>query len=426
MKRIALLCALVLGGICFAQDNSDYAIVQRFQATTKQISKAIEATSSVQECASISRRIEDLGKEFQQHQELLDKALYPDSYASIINDLRAKLALRQRDLTTIEHQGGQIQELEVRIKELSAQIDALTAQNEKLMSDVQRLSQNLKKLTGDLFSSATPLDSLQQLVVKLRNGLQERDALITSLLDSLFLQYDKNIEQMKESDKKELVSKVERYGALSNVKRSLQDNITFVEITNLKGADAQEIYKQYQRLQSVWNSVGPKLTALYSTGKQQKKSDLQSVDSLFVQWNLKINSAVWRSLNTLFREKDFSVIEFNNGNEFVSNLSAFLETQIKNKADESKETRYKNFTKFNEQIWIPELQLGWFPTLLKMGEITETQKADLEEKFEKWKSSVEPASSVLPVVLIIVVAILLIVLIAWYWRQRNTPEPEES
>lgn len=89
-------------------------------------------------------------------------------------------------------------------------------------------------------------------------------------------------------------------------------------------------------------------------------------------------------------KSDFSVIEFNNGNEFVSNLTAFLNAQIENKADESKETRYKNFTKFNEQIWIPELQLGWFPTLLKMGEITESQKADLEEKFEKWKSSAFP------------------------------------
>lgn len=418
---VLLIVAIV--GVCLAQESSDYAIVQRFQATAKQISKAIEATNSVQECNTINKRIENLQNDYQVYEELLNKALYPDTYNSVINDLRAKLALRQGDLSTIENQSGKIQELEARIQELSNQIATLTAQNEKLLADVQRLSQNIRQLTGDMFTSATPIDSLQRLVVQLRKGLQDRDALITALIDSLFLQYDKNIEQMKETEKKELLTRVERYGVLANVKRSLQDNIAFVEVTRLTGSDAAEIVKQQKKLQAIWAGVGPKLTALYATGKQ-KKTEMGTVDSLLTQWNVKVNAAVWRSLNALFREKEFSIIEFNNGKEFTENLLAFFDAQIENKANESKETRFKKFTVFNEQIWIPELQLGWFPALLQMGEITEIQKQDLEAKFSKWKDSVEPTTSFLPIVLIIAIAVLFIVLIAWYWKQRHSEEAE--
>ncbi len=424
MKKLVVLFVFMVG-MGMVQESSDYAIVQRFQATAKQISKAIEASNTVQECNVINRRIEGLKNDYQVYEQLLDNALYPETFNSILNDLRSKLTMRQRDLATIEKQGGQIQELETKIQELTDQIAALTAQNEKLFADVQRLSQNIKRLTGDLFTSSTPLDSLQRLVVQLRKGLQERDALITALIDSIFLQYDKNLEQMSETERKALIAKVEKHGLLSNVKRSLQDNIAFVEITNLKGTDAEEIIKQQRQLQAIWNAVGSKLTTLYATAKQ-RKVETSTIDSLFVQWNLKINSALWRSLNALFLAKDFQIVEFNNGNEFVASLGAFFEAQASNRDDESKETRYKKFTTFNEEIWIPELQMGWFPTLIKLGHLTESQKAELEDKYSRWKSGVEPASSILPVVLVILVVVALIAVLIWYWKRQNKETEEEE
>lgn len=425
MKKIFYFPMVLVAIVLVQAQESDYAIVQRFQATVKQLSKAIESANTVQECNSIARRIDGIQNDYQIYEQLIDNAVYPESFNSILNDLRSKLSLRRKDLTTIETHEVRIQELEVQIKELSDQIQALTAQNEKLFADVQRLSQNIKRLTGDLFTSTTPIDSLQRLIVQLRKGLNERDALIKALVDSLFLKYDKPVEQMKEGEKKEFLSKVERYGIYSNIIRSLQDNIAFIEVTSLKGTDAEQITQQQMYLQSIWNAIAPKLSALYSTTKQ-KRVETSTVDSLFAQWSLKLNTALWRSLNNLFREHEIAVIEFYNGSEFVANLGTYIDAQAENRADESKETRYKKFTVFNEKIWLTELQNGWFPALIKLGHITEQQKLELEEKYTKWKASIEPATtSILSVVLLVAVAILFIVLIAWYWRQRHTQEEEE-
>ena len=99
------------------------------------------------------------------------------------------------------------------------------------MAQVQQLTANVKKLSGDLFNAATPMDSLRSMIVKLRQGLQERDALIFALTDSLFMQYDKNVGDMKDVEKQGLISKIDRHGIIGNVKRSIIDNITFLEST---------------------------------------------------------------------------------------------------------------------------------------------------------------------------------------------------
>ena len=162
-----------------------------------------------------------------------------------------------------------ITELEVKIRELSDQVMNLTNQNETLLAQVQQLSQNVKKLSGDLFNSTTPIDSLHNLIVKLRQGLQERDALIFALTDSLFMQYDKNVGDMKDIEKQGLLSKIDRHGIIGNVKRSILDNLTFLETTQLKGSDLVTLVRQQKRFQSQWTGLAPKLVSLYLSGKSK-------------------------------------------------------------------------------------------------------------------------------------------------------------
>jgi predicted RNase H-like nuclease (RuvC/YqgF family) len=192
MRTVIWLNALlaVINMTLTAQQKSDYAIVERFQTITKSIAKNIDQAKTVQECAEANTSIDAVEKEFGEDKEFLNKSNYPDGYDKTIEQLRGKLLIRQRDLGVIESQVVRITELEVRINELSDQVMRLTTQNETLMAEVQKLSQNVKKLTGDLFNSSTPVDSLRTMVVKLRQGLQERDALIFALTDSLFMQYD--------------------------------------------------------------------------------------------------------------------------------------------------------------------------------------------------------------------------------------------
>ena len=414
VRLIALLAIMSL--VLAAQQKSDYALVQRFQTTTQSISINIDQAKTVQECAEANASIDAAEKEFGDDKKLLNKANYPDGFDKKIEQLRGKLIIRQRDLGVIESQLKRITELEEKINILSDQVMNLTNQNETLMAQVQQLSQNIKKLSGDLFNSTTPIDSLQNLIVKLRQGLQERDALIFALTDSLFMQYDKNVSDMKDIEKQGLLSKLDRHGIIGNVKRSILDNVTFLETTQLKGSDLVTLVRQQKRFRSQWTGLAPKLASLYLNGKS-KMSEISVVDSMLNAWGDKVDSGMWRSLNTLIKDKSFVVKEFKNGDEFVVNVLAFLDEQIQRVNKETDETEYKLFSNFNESLWLTDLNATWLPALAELGKISEIQKKDIESKYEKWHAAVTPGATWRTYVLIVLGVLLVAFIGIWIFRK---------
>jgi hypothetical protein len=411
MKTILRLVALlVLSNLMLvAQQKSDYAAVQLFRTTAQSISKNVDKANSVQECAELNASVDALEKEFADEKTLLNKAIYPDGYDRTIEHLRGKLLVRQKDLGFIESQVIRITELETTVRGISDQVKRLSMQNDKLLADIQMLTQSVQKLTGDLFNAATPLDSLHNLIVKLRQGLQDRDALIFALTDSLFLQYDKNVSDMKDVEKQGLLGKIELHNIVGNVKRSIMDNVTFLETTQLKGSDLVTLVRQQKRFQSQWTGIAPKLTSIYMSGKA-KKYEVSTVDSMLAVWGDKVDNAMWRSLNTLFKEKGFFVKKFKNGEEFSANFIAFLSEQIQNPNEETNDTRFKLFTNFHENLWLTDLNATWLPALTELSKISDTQRKETEAKVEKWRSIVSPGASWLIYVLVLLGVLLIPIL----------------
>jgi hypothetical protein len=384
----------------------------------------MDKANSVQECAELNASVDAFEKEFADDKALLNKAIYPDGYDRTIEHLRGKLLVRQKDLGFIESQVVRITELETTVRGLSDQVKKLNMQNDKLLADIQMLTQNVQKLTGDLFNAATPLDSLHNMIVKLRQGLQDRDALIFALTDSLFLQYDKNVSDMKDVEKQGLLGKIERHNIIGNVKRSIMDNVTFLETTQLKGSDLVTLVRQQKRFQSQWTGIAPKLTSIYISGKA-RKYEVSTVDSMLAVWGDKVDDAMWRSLNTLFKEKGFFVKEFKNGEEFSANFITFLSEQIQNPNKETNDTRFKLFTNFNENLWLNDLNATWLPALTELNKISDTQRKEIEIKVEKWRSIISPGASWLIYVLVLL-GVLLIPILAIRLFPKASKTPKET
>jgi hypothetical protein len=410
---------VVLSCFLAAQERSDYETVQKFQSMVKVLARNVDSAKTVQDCADVSASIDAMIKEFHPDSELLSKVLYPEDYTTTLENLRNKLFVRQKDLGVIETQFIRITELETKVRELSDSLAMTNAVNEKLLSDVQKLTLNVKKLTAELGT----VDSLRRMIAKLQRGLQDRDALIFALTDSLFMQYDKNVSDMKDVEKQGLTGKVERRGVVSNIKRAIQDNVAFLESTQLKGNDLVAIIRQQQRFQSQWNGLGPKIAALYATGKQ-KKNEVAVVDSMLSTWGGKVDNAMWRSLNSLFKDKGFAVKEFKNGDEFTANLIAFIDEQIQNPNKEMMEIRSKLFANFDENVWQSDLSTNWLPALVDCGKITEAQKKDIEDKVDTWRSSVNPGASWVIYVLILGVIAIVVAAVIRLRKRKATIEPQ--
>jgi hypothetical protein len=389
-----------------AQQISDRAIVDKFTKTVKELYRTSDSAKSAQDCADINASIEEMEKEFASHKGLLDRALYPDDYSKTITNLKGRLLVRQKDLGVIETQIVRIAELESQVRELSSKINDLTNENEKLLGEVKNLQRaHLLNMEAAAMDRAL-LDSLKILVSRLRKNLKERDNLIFALVDSLFMQYDKDVASMNDVEKQGISVRLGRRNVLTNIKKSIADNLKFLESTDLSPNDYAEIARQNQRFSSQWNGLRPKIASIYLGGKQ-KKNEAVLIDSMLSTWSSRVDQSTWKALRALLEKGGIQLKPFSSGDEFAGNFSGFAAAEISNTKQEPSDVRLKRFNTFNDLVWKTDLEPTWLPVLVGSGKITANQKAEIEKKFESWHSAVTPVS---PVVYVLVAALLLLLL----------------
>lgn len=414
-KNIAILMMVAVGSLT-AQQVSDRAIVDKFSKTVKKNFQSVDAATSALECADIVASIAELEKEYDSHKELLDRALYPDDYSKTITNLKGRLLVRQKDLGVIETQIVRIAELESQVRELYGKITDLTKENDKLLAGVENLQRahalNMEAMAGD----RALVDSLNQVVSKLRQGLKERDNLIFALLDTLFMQYDKDVASMNDVEKQAVSIRLDRRNVLTNIKKSIADNLKFLESTTLSANDYAEIERQHRRFASQWNGLRGKIAGIYLSGKQ-RKSETASIDTSLSIWSAKVDQSTWRTLGGLFEKGGLQLKPFSTGDELAARFSEFIAAEIGNAKQEASDVRLKRYNTFNDLVWKTDIEPTWLPVLVASGKMTANQKAELEKKFEAWRSAVTPVS---PIVYVLVTAF--IVLLLWslnrYMRKK--------
>jgi len=412
MKTTLYIFILFLGSFCFlnARQTSERLIVNKFEGSVKELSLFADSAKTVQDCAEISSMIDEIEMKYAEKKDLLDRALYPDDYSKTIEKLRGKLLIRRNDLGVIETQYARITELEVQVLGLSNKIDSLDQENEKLANAIKRMS-----------GSKALVDSLKMVISKLRKNLIKRDEVIFSLVDSLFLQYDKNVANMTDIEKQSIYGKLERKNVFTGLKKSIEDNLNFLRSTSLTPSDYVEIARQNSRFTSQWKGVGPKLAEIYLSGKK-KTDEVMLIDSLLGVWSKEVDRSNWQSLNTILTQNGIVLKPFNNGDEFTANFTGYIDTLIKNTMEEPEDVRAKQFNAFNDNVWKNNIEPTWLPVLLESGKLTEDQVDKIENAVDNWESAVSPIS---PVVYVGIAIVIIAIVIGLAMRFRKKPEEEE-
>lgn len=424
MRQFIVGFASVLVCIAFivpslpAQEKSDYEIIQTFKQQLNEINTSIEKASTVQECVDISSRIDDLEKQYASNVTLLDKALYPEGYNGKIATVRTQLKLAQEKLGVIETQYARITDLEAQVKSLTGKVDSLNGMNASLLKQVQKMGEEVKGAASGMASTRTIIDSLNKVISKLRSNIQERDQMIFALVDSLFMQYDKSVSSMKDVEKQSLAGRLERRNVFSNMKKSIQDNITFLQTTQLSSKDLVEMINEQKRFASQWKAFGAKLQGLYAPGKKGA-NEVKEVQSMLDEWGQKADATFWRGLNLAFQERGLAVKSFNSGDEFRTNLLDFIGTEIKDANEGKKDESFKAYQSFYDSLWITQLKPAWMPLLVDSGKISDSDRQEIETQVANWGSAVSPSRLWLYILVIVVVAAL-----AYFvFRKKKTPPP---
>jgi hypothetical protein len=402
--------ALLMPSFAASQERSDFQTVKAFEAQTKTVAASIDAVQTVQECADVALAIDRIQEEFTPSKGLLDKALYGEKFDERLSRLRFQLKLAQDKLGIIESQVTRIAELEEQVRALSGEVERLSGENLKLMGDVERLSGNIRTLGESNAVTGALVDSLKMVIGQLQKGIKERDQMIFALVDSLFQQYAKPVDQLADVEKRGLALRMDRNNIVTGVKTSIENNLKFLERAELKGSDLAAILQEHQRFSSQWK--GPKLASLYLSNKQKAK-ELAVVDTLLAAWSAKARDAYWRGMNAAFSSKQIVVKPIASGNELVSNVTAYINERLT--SERPGDEKLKEFNRF-DALWQAEMTNGWLPLMESRGDLSADQRKLVEAKLQEWRESFEGTS---PLTYAILFAVIVAILAALYVKMKK-------
>lgn len=417
MQRMVLF--LVLGLLSasvatVAQVRSDYEIAQSFRLEFRSIQQAIDDANTMVECVDIESRIIDLETNYAKRKSMLDKALYPDGFNGSMVKLRGQIAYAKGKITIIESQYNRITEIETRVRTLGDQVERLGVENARMLSEVKRLA-----------SSKITIDSLNAMVAKLGESLRERDELVFALVDSLFLQYDKDVTMMSDTEKKGVASKLERRNVFTNTKKAIADNIQFLETIVLTGEDIAKLSSERKTFESKWKGLGPKLASVYIAAKPQRAKELSTIDTMLSRWKTKLDKLFWKTLNGVFAKYHLPIRSFKTGAEFYENVTAYLDEEIRKARDEKDGGRYFRYVTFADSIWNPQVRPSWLPSMVEDGNLTKEQTDTLEDKIDEWEGIVSPQLTLVYIVVGLVMLVVVVYLIRRYSRTQKAGGVEQ-
>jgi len=367
---------LLIGLSSFTAAQSDYATVQKFKKECVEIEQQIKEANSAVEMNLILENIEQLRTNYSRHSELLDKALYPEKYDEMIGDLNILLALREVDFKAVEN-------LKAEVSDLNNRVDTLSIINNELQSSLEEI-----QLLFDKTSRETA--SLNSIISELKIALHKRDVLVMNMVDSLMPPVMREKPMLSSEDEEQIMSDVEKDNILVNVKKTIRDNMKYLDLTSLQPEDLTEIQEQQLEFADTWARIGPRLAEVYSEDKNRAK-ELYEIDSLFALWTTATEVEAWQSIKEEFAAKGVMLDNFSDGKAFVNSINQYIESEKKTIEVVPEEEAKHSFEQFADQTWKAEIEPKWTPFLIENGMLAENSKDAIEENIDIWRSEIYPS-----------------------------------
>ncbi len=404
MKKIILFAAsvsflILLSSLSFAQQ--DFQIVQKFKSQEKQIEQSIRNAQTLTDIDTIQSQINQLQASFLDHKDLLDKSLYPDNFNGSIQKLNDDLSLRQEDFS-------QVSNLQTKVAQMQTQIDTLNAQNASLLNQIEQIQEQNKK----------DVAKLERTIRDLRYLLLRRDRLIGSMLGSLLPpSYEKNGE-LSSSEKEKIYSRARREDLISNLRRSIDDNIKFLQVTTLNPQDLNTIRNQESSLETMWNKSGPEIIKIFSARKQEVKN-AKELDSAFSSWKKAINQQAWSSIRQKFVDHGVALNSFSNENEFTQTLTSYIDTEMKDASGSDSKKAYKVFA---DTVWNGSIKPDWVPYLTSNNQLSEGNLGAIEAKITQWQNSVGSSNMIW---LYVIIGVVILAIIGFLFKSKSS-KPQQN
>jgi hypothetical protein len=406
-----LAAALLIMQYAVAQE-SDFAVKKSFEERSAAVKVRIESATNTGQLDSLKYELDGMDLDFAAHAAFLDQALFPETFASKMNDLRALQSRTLEKNTTIQTQNAQIEEMETAVQSLTSRLDTLTAQKDRLFTELQQNKANVA--------------ALRETVRRLQNTLALKDKLLFTLVDSLFMPYGKDLAQTSDLQRDALATKIEKTGVITRVYDIAADNVRFLEATSLQGKDFANLIDHYNQFSGRWRGLSEKMDAVYLSSREAQQAaaartktgtkapstistaPTAQVDSLMAEWNARLRSAFWSTLEKEFSSKGVVLPPFSDAPGFSTSIRTHAET-LKNSGDDP--------TVFVDEVWKTRIDKEWRDALSRDGMLGKEEYAALD------KTVGELARSKFDLKFVLYIGIIALVALVLWWLLARKPKP---
>ena len=382
--------------------QSDYEKVEAFKKEVEHIKLKISNADSLGECKALSDSITILHDKYVSEKELLDKSIYPGDFESTIGQLEDALKLRSSDFSVIT-------DLTEEVSSMKGQIEDLTRQNTSLIDRITELTEKSQK-------DAAEIANLQQLVAQLKSNIKKRDLLVRSMIDSLLTEFVRSPTTLDEAEKHNMMGEIENKSLFYNIERVIADNVSYIEVTEMKVPDLSEMLDEYTAFSKSWKQLGERMGDVYLDRKERTK-EIAYIDGLFSNWQKVLNAKIWSSINQEFMDKGIKLLAFNNGEEFTSSVITFINTEMDNIPLKETDELQKTHDKFVYEVYLQSVQPEWIPFLINQKMMDESQRDTIQAELVSWKEALYPGPNL--TWLYIIIALIIIIQGVVYFSRRK-------
>lgn len=400
-----------------AQD-SDFAIKRNFEDRAAALTARINAAISTAQLDSLTNEIDGFDLDFQPHRTFLDKALYPETFATRLRGMRELHRQTVDRVRVIETQGTRIGAMEGAIQSLTYRLDTLSAGRDRLFAELQLHKGNAA--------------ALRETVRRLQTMLQAQDKLVFALVDSMFMPYGKDLAQVSDMQRDALSARLSGNNLVSRVYTIASDNLQFLEATELQGKDYASLLDHYQQFNARWRGLSDKIHAVAAAAqisegpkapaqRTEKNSGRQSalasqtqavqVDSILGAWNARLRTTFWSAIAREFSSRNITLTPFADAPGFSASIRTYVQ---------SLQTSGDSPTLFVEEVWKARIDKEWRDALTRDGMLGKEEYASLDKLVS------ELARSKIDMKFLLYVGVIGVVILVLWWLVARKPKAGQA
>lgn len=389
-KSIFTFTALlfIASGSVLAQE-SDYQVQQQFRAEYNEIIQRIDTVSTAEGAAEINDQISELEADYSGYSDLLNSALYPETFEESMSSLQNRLVGAEDNISVVDELNEQITELENEISGLRTEIDQMNQDAETLRNRIERSSENEERLSS--------------LVSQYRQNIENRDQFVMNFLDNLLRRY----QAMDSETESEIANAAENLedNPLELLRTIISEYINQADReSGLEAPDYIRMRAQHGYFESIWEQVGERLANVYSPDSPVQAQ--QEITDLLAAWQASVDNKLWNALSTAFNQNGIELPEFTSADAFFNALNTFVDNGIETASEQNEEADLRLYSSFND-FWNNTVKAEWGEPLMEAEILTQEQIATIDNKLGEWSQEAEPVSNLMFILFLISLAVII-------------------